>query len=86
MNKERSRFYTILLICSILIVIALMCGSALAAAPAQKTDVTVFQPAVPAGPSRTGECWTDSIAVARAGVWRCMLGNEIRDPCFTNPN
>lgn len=85
MNGKRSRFYTILSICSMLILIALTCGSSLAAGPVQKTEVTVFQPAVPSGPSRSGECWTDSIAVARAGVWRCMLGNEIHDPCFSNP-
>ncbi len=51
----------------------------------EKTQVTVFQPAVPTGPSRSGECWTDSIAVARTGAWRCMLGNEIHDPCFSGP-
>ncbi len=67
-----------------LILIAPICGSSFAAGPVQKTDVTVFQPEVPGGPSRSGECWTDSIAVARTGVWRCMLGNEIYDPCFSN--
>ena len=51
----------------------------------QKTEVSVFQPPVPTGPSRSGECWTDSIAVARTGVWRCMLDNEIHDPCFSSP-
>jgi hypothetical protein len=52
----------------------------------QKTEVTIFQPALPSGPRRSGECWTDSIAVARSGVWRCILGNEIDDPCFTSPD
>jgi hypothetical protein len=56
------------------------------AAPVQKTEVSVYQPAaVPNGPSRSGECWTDSIAVARSGVWRCMANNEIHDPCFSSP-
>jgi hypothetical protein len=55
------------------------------AAPMEKTEVAVFQPAMPSGPSRGGDCWTDSIAVARPGAWRCMVGNEIHDPCFSNP-
>ncbi len=50
----------------------------------EKTAVTVFNPAIPKGPERSGECWTDSIAVARSGAWRCMVGNEIYDPCFSN--
>ncbi len=57
---------------------------AAAAGPLEKTAVTVFNPPVPSGPQRSGECWTDSIAVARAGAWRCMVGNEIYDPCFSN--
>jgi hypothetical protein len=48
------------------------------------TQVTVFRPAVPKGPSRAGECWTDSIAVSRKGGWRCMIDNAIYDPCFEN--
>ncbi len=52
--------------------------------PKQKTEVTIFRPSVPDSPSRGGECWTDSIAVARPGVWRCMVGNEIYDPCFSS--
>lgn len=84
MNRKRSRLYTILANFSMWILIALMSGSTLAAGPVPKTDVMVFQPSVPGGPSRSGECWTDSIAVARTGVWRCMLGNEIYDPCFSN--
>jgi hypothetical protein len=52
--------------------------------PAKKTEVTLFQPRIPGGPSRSGECWTDSIAVSRTGVWRCMVGNEIYDPCFSS--
>ena len=54
------------------------------AGPIEKTRVTVFQPPVPSGPSRRGKCWTDSIAVSRPGAWRCMAGNEIYDPCFSN--
>jgi hypothetical protein len=53
-------------------------------APETKTEVNLFRPAVPKGPSRSGECWTDSIAVSRPGGWRCMMGNEIYDPCFSS--
>ena len=52
--------------------------------PQQETKVTLFRPIVPGGLSRSGECWTDSIAVARSGAWRCMAGNEIFDPCFSS--
>jgi hypothetical protein len=54
-------------------------------APINQTKVTLFQPAIPISPSRTGDCWTDSIAVARSGGWRCTVGNEIYDPCFSRP-
>ncbi len=30
----------------------------------------------------TGTCWTLSIAVAAAGAYRCITGDEILDPCF----
>lgn len=50
----------------------------------KKTEVTLFRPPVPSGPSRSGGCWTDSIAVSRSGAWRCMVGNEIYDPCFSS--
>jgi hypothetical protein len=63
----------------------LLPGLPMAAETVQKTAVSVFAPTAPKGPPRDGECWTDSIAVARSGVWRCMLGNEIHDPCFTSP-
>ena len=49
------------------------------------TEVMVFKPPVPNAPPRDGSCWTSSIALPRAGVWRCMIGNGIEDPCFTTP-
>ena len=49
------------------------------------TQVITFHPAAPKGPERRGHCWTDSIAVDRPAAWRCMAGNAIHDPCFTNP-
>jgi len=39
-------------------------------------------PVVPSGPEQQGNCWTNSLAVARDDAWRCMVGNEISDPCF----
>jgi hypothetical protein len=33
-----------------------------------------------------GSCWTNSIAAPyRDDAWRCMIGNEIYDPCFQIP-
>jgi len=48
------------------------------------TRVTTYVPVVPSAPKRSGSCWTRSIAApSRADAWRCMLGNEIYDPCFS---
>lgn len=47
-----------------------------------KTEVITYKPAIPAGKPQLGKCWTESIAVARPNTWRCMIGNEIQDPCF----
>jgi hypothetical protein len=34
-------------------------------------------------PAEQGSCWTGSIAAPfRTDAWRCMVGNEIADPCF----
>jgi hypothetical protein len=74
----------IVLLTALLIPLA-FAGRAMAR-PMEKTEVSVFQPAMPSGASRSGECWTDSIAVARPGAWRCMVGNEIYDPCFSGSN
>jgi hypothetical protein len=30
----------------------------------------------------TGQCWTSSIAIPIAGVFRCLASNTIYDPCF----
>lgn len=35
---------------------------------------------------QNGSCWTNSIAAPfRTDAWRCMVGNEIHDPCFEIP-
>jgi hypothetical protein len=46
------------------------------------TQVIQYMPAAPSGPEQQGYCWTSSLAVARDDAWRCMVGNEIFDPCF----
>src|SRR5262245_44310658 len=81
LNGSWSRSRTVLLAIGLCTVVGIRCTEA----TAQNTEVTIFHPAVPSGPKRSGECWTDSIAVARAGVWRCMVDNEIYDPCFSSP-
>jgi hypothetical protein len=32
-----------------------------------------------------GSCWIGSLASTRPDAWRCMAGNFIHDPCFSNP-
>ncbi len=32
-----------------------------------------------------GSCWTGSIGLPRPDAWRCMVGNEILDPCLESP-
>src|SRR5215831_8642310 len=56
-------------------------GAPPSAVPA--TQVITFRPAVPTGKRRSGDCWTESIAVDRPEAWRCAAGNAIYDPCFT---
>jgi hypothetical protein len=52
---------------------------------AQPTQVIPYVPNVSASGTavKSGSCWTNSIAAPyRADAWRCMVGNEIYDPCF----
>ncbi|HZO81571.1 MAG TPA: hypothetical protein VFB33_07720 [Candidatus Binataceae bacterium] len=48
-----------------------------------ETEVVMYEPSVPSGPHEKGACWSSSIAVLRAGAWRCTVGNLIHDPCFS---
>jgi hypothetical protein len=61
-----------------------------ASAPAATASVvTVFHAFTPAGTptlavrSTHGYCWTGSIAADRRDAWRCFVGNDIHDPCFS---
>lgn len=55
-----------------------------------KTEPTVTQvmrfvpPEILPTETQEGSCWTSSIAAPyRADAFRCTIGNEIQDPCFT---
>jgi hypothetical protein len=74
---------------SVVLLVASACaapGSALATptptSSVPPTQVIQYVPAVPSGAEQQGRCWTSSLAVARDDAWRCMVGNEIFDPCF----
>jgi hypothetical protein len=53
-----------------------------AASSVTRTEVIQYTPVVPSGEAQAGRCWTGSLAVARDNAWRCMVGNQIYDPCF----
>ena len=46
------------------------------------TKIIKFVPNNQARGVRGGKCWTGSIAAPRPDAWRCMIGNDIVDPCF----
>jgi len=46
-----------------------------------KTRIIKYLPPIPSE-KREGSCWTNSNIIQRADVWRCMIGNEIFDPCY----
>ncbi len=50
----------------------------------QATRIIKFVPSAHVRDVRDGRCWTGSIAAPRPDAWRCMIGNEIVDPCFAS--
>jgi len=59
------------------------------------TEVTVFEPFASSGAlnadisvesTRPGTCWTTSDESRRPDTYRCMWGNYILDPCFSDPD
>jgi hypothetical protein len=61
-----------------------------AAAPTQRATYTPFAAggALRAGlhaVDRAGECFTTSSLIGRRGVYRCITGNILRDPCYLDP-
>ncbi|MHB1004672.1 MAG: hypothetical protein ACYC3S_03400 [Chloroflexota bacterium] len=47
------------------------------------TEIITYAPPASAGETKDGTCWTGSLAVWRDNAWRCSVGNQIYDPCFT---
>ena len=70
---------------------ALVAGSAQATTAA--TKIVHFRVFTPSGKvvgvrmTRTlrGSCFSGSIGLPRPDAWRCMVGNEILDPCLESP-
>jgi dipeptidyl-peptidase 4 len=58
----------------------------LAAAPAvaAATQVITYAPGPPTGQPQEGKCFASSLAVWRENAWRCTVGNELYDPCFSS--
>ncbi len=53
------------------------------APPVEFTDIIEYFPSPPPTRQVRGECWTSSNVVTRPNAWRCMVGNQIYDPCFS---
>ena len=50
----------------------------------ERSKIIIFEPSeVLPEQTKKGNCWTNSIAQPyRKDAWRCMVNNEIYDPCF----
>jgi eukaryotic-like serine/threonine-protein kinase len=74
---------------------AVLCAAGIvAAAPgraATPTHVVVYSPwssgalahGFTVSQKAAGSCWSQSLSTDRPNSWRCFLGNEILDPCFS---
>jgi hypothetical protein len=73
----------------------LAAAAAVMAAPASAvgattTTATIFQAFKPNGTptlhtrSKSGHCFTGSLAINRNDAWRCFVGNFLFDPCFSS--
>ena len=51
--------------------------------PHEPTTVLEYDVAWPAGEAREGVCWGASLSVPASYAWRCVVGNQLFDPCFT---
>jgi hypothetical protein len=56
--------------------------TAAAAAGVSPTRISTYHPTGLRGSTLHGSCWTSSNAVSRSDAYRCMVGNNIYDPCF----
>ena len=76
----------------LLLMLTVLAALALPAAAAARTHTieTIFHPFKADGTptihvrSRSGYCYTGSLAIARSDAWRCFVGNDICDPCFSS--
>lgn len=71
---------------SLVLVISFMAATTVFAAnktQIKATKINIFRPetAMPKKKKR-GFCWMHAVAITRPDAWRCMVGGEIRDPCF----
>ena len=71
----------------LIILLAVLSGvfagaSATAFAQAPETQIIVFHPTVPSGPTVAGSCSGGANTFEDANAWRCFKGDEIYDPCF----
>jgi heat shock protein HslJ len=49
---------------------------------ASPTQVITFSPTAIPAEKREGSCFTSAVGLGREDAYRCMVGNEIYDPCF----
>lgn len=77
---------------SLVILGLLATALSLVAPAATKTRVEVFSPwsggTLRAGytvvrKAKGGPCWENSLSTDRPDAWRCFIGNDIYDPCFS---
>lgn len=70
----------------VLVILGVLVAQAATAEPPlkQATSIIKFVPSETVKTTKEGNCWTSSIAVPRQDAWRCMVGNEIFDPCFAS--
>jgi len=40
------------------------------------------QPTIEIRTTRIGSCWEHSLAIGHSNAYRCVVGNEIHDPCY----
>ncbi len=60
-------------------------GAATALSIVKATKVIIFHPAGTKGAPVAGACGMgESLALNRSDAWRCIVGNEIYDPCFSS--
>ena len=77
----------------LLLAVVLATASTAAARTSAATKIVHFRVFTPSGKvvgvrvTRTlrGSCFSGSIGLPRPDAWRCMVGNEILDPCLESP-